>query len=701
MPLLTVFKPFFVSLNHPRSVTRHEQFVLQATVYNYLPQNLTVSVFLKPDPAFKFIKISKNGTENLIDENVEVNLQVGSNQQGVTYFPILASVAGALDLDVSAKSSMAADAVRGQVNVKLEGAPLTFNNPVYVTLNSSTSFVKSLNITFPTGVVPGSKRIRAAVTGDLLGSSLNSLSSLLTIPTGYGDTNLFMFAPNLYMAKYLNVTKQTRTSYYKEAIRGLEEGFQSLLTIKRTDGSFSRGGDGDRTGSVWLTALASRAVHEASVYINVDSTLMSMATSWLIERQNSDGSFKEFSKILDKKAQGSVPALTSLVMLSILENNDHTHEKTCRTTNLCYFRKSMLNATSRALEFLERMVEQDALNDPYTLAVVSYGLAKSGSTKANLVFRKLLALGVREGGFLYWRADSSDEEQLEHPSRWRPVHKQARSADVIITSYAVLTFVTLGRLEEAVPAVTWLTSQRNPLGGFVSTQDTVTGLQALAEFATQSLRPDTSVSVTVDDTMTRTTFTVNQDNSLTLQTRELFESPAKIVINAAGKGNALVEVATSFNIEEELLSQSFDVKVVVLDDEVNKLRMMVCTRLLSQRSAGLVVQEVGIPSGFQPDLTAVDNVAGLVKTEVKGNFLDVYLDEIGKSTLCYTLSMVRVAKVARSQKCYVKTYDYYETGNQATVFYEPQAIKEAGICDVCKGCFPYQICRLTVGDRNI
>lgn len=38
------------------------------------------------------------------------------------------------------------------------------------------------------------------------------------------------------------------------------------------------------------------------------------------------------------------------------------------------------------------------------------------------------------------------------------------------TAYALLAQMALGRLKYAGPIVTWLTSQRDPQGGFVSTQ---------------------------------------------------------------------------------------------------------------------------------------------------------------------------------------------------------------------------------------
>jgi len=53
-------------------------------------------------------------------------------------------------------------------------------------------------------------------------------------------------------------------------------------------------------------------------------------------------------------------------------------------------------------------------------------------------------------------------------------------------------------LADSLPLVRWLLSQRNEEGGFISTQDTVMGLTALAKFATaiRSGTPDINIQVT-------------------------------------------------------------------------------------------------------------------------------------------------------------------------------------------------------------
>lgn len=74
---------------------------------------------------------------------------------------------------------------------------------------------------------------------------------------------------------------------------------------------------------------------------------------------------------------------------------------------------------------------------------------------------------------------------------------------------------------QGLPLVRWLTSQRNSLGGFSSTQDTVIALQGLAAYAQAAYSPDSDVVVSVVNGNDAHNFTVNSMNSIVLQSYEV------------------------------------------------------------------------------------------------------------------------------------------------------------------------------------
>ncbi|CAL1532263.1 unnamed protein product [Lymnaea stagnalis] len=497
------------------------------------------------------------------------------------------------------------------------------------------------------------------------------------------------FAPDLYIAQYLNATGQLTAALNRTIVDALEAGYQRQLTYRRYDGGFSAFGNYDKSGSTWLTAFASRLLLEANDYIYVDTSMLQSSIRWLIDRQNLDGSFNEFGKILDTNTQGSGtgPSLTAFVLLSLLEAK-LVLQKSCGGY-YCYGLYLWEEAIKNAKSNLENLVTSDAIEEQFSLAIVSYALLKAESPAATTAFDKLLTFSKTEGNTLYWQANSSatDDAQAGYDI-WRPPRIQARPIDILITSYAILTFTELGRIDAALPAVRWLTTQRNAQGGFSSSQDTVVGLQALSAYATKSLRPKTKLNIQVTNPDVLAAFKVTKANALSLQIKELSCAPTDFVISAEGNGFALVDIDYSFNVDGDLATPSFTIGTLLSEDRLDTFSLLICTKWLLRQETGMVVQEIGIPSGFKPDLSSLGNVAGLKRTERQGDVVAIYFDKIGSMSLCYSLRMDRESKVAKSQRSYVRTYGYYDPANQSTVFYQPKAIRDASICDVCDGCCP-------------
>ena len=76
---------------------------------------------------------------------------------------------------------------------------------------------------------------------------------------------------------------------------------------------------------------------------------------------------------------------------------------------------------------------------------------------------------------------------------------QPPPADVEMSAYALLSYMIggTGDTKRALPIVRWLTAQRNPAGGFSSTQDTVVGLQALGSFAERAYATNFNMELSV------------------------------------------------------------------------------------------------------------------------------------------------------------------------------------------------------------
>lgn len=101
--------------------------------------------------------------------------------------------------------------------------------------------------------------------------------------------------------------------------------------------------------------------------------------------------------------------------------------------------------------------------------------------------------------------------------------------DIETTSYALLTFLDAGLVDDAIPVVNWLVDQQNSLGGFTSSQDSVVGLYALYKLVLR-LSVNTNVQFEFqyrDQEVNR--MSINQNTAMIVQKMEV--SNTKFLVN--------------------------------------------------------------------------------------------------------------------------------------------------------------------------
>ncbi|KAL1763254.1 murinoglobulin-1, partial [Sigmodon hispidus] len=102
---------------------------------------------------------------------------------------------------------------------------------------------EKLSLKLPPSVVKDSARAHFSVLGDIMSSAINNIQNLLHMPYGCGEQNMVVFAPNIYVLKYLNETQQLTQKIKSKAIGYLIAGYQRELNYKHKDGSHSAFGD--------------------------------------------------------------------------------------------------------------------------------------------------------------------------------------------------------------------------------------------------------------------------------------------------------------------------------------------------------------------------------------------------------------------------------------------------------------------------
>merc|ERR1719336_820036 len=118
--------------------------------------------------------------------------------------------------------------------------------------------------------------------------------------------------------------------------------------------------------------------------------------------------------------------------------------------------------------------------------------------------------------------------------------EQNKARDVEMTAYNVLSLTLKDKLSEALKAIRWLATNRNSRGGFVSTQDTMVALEAIAEYSLKigSEENDLKIEVSVGGIEPSQSFMVNEDNKLVYQKQKIeqLSSSSDVSVKASGNG---------------------------------------------------------------------------------------------------------------------------------------------------------------------
>lgn len=105
-----------------------------------------------------------------------------------------------------------------------------------------------------------------------------------------------------------------------KAKKFLEVGYQRELYYRHKNGAFSSFGVKEKDGSTWLTAYVAKSFRQASVYTQIDESVIKGALEYLSRIQREDGSFNELGDVFEKLDDENV-SLTAFTVLAFMENS--------------------------------------------------------------------------------------------------------------------------------------------------------------------------------------------------------------------------------------------------------------------------------------------------------------------------------------------------------------------------------------------
>ncbi|XP_052778051.1 CD109 antigen-like [Mya arenaria] len=681
---LQVFLPFFVSVQLPFSVIRNEQVVIQANVFNYHSEDIFVIVTLIKNDSFRGLAVSKRGKKRKLKEkcgNLVMCIMAKSGKATPAFFPIVPLEIGDIKLKITADSKMAQDTVVKKLRVEPEGAERSVAYPVFIDLTQKNTFNYSFVLTYPHNVVEGSERMRLTVTGDVMGSTLDNIEKLVRYPTGCGEQNMIKTAPSVFVMGYLTAIDRLDADLKKRAESFIGFGIQRQMNYKHSDWSFSVWG-GSGSGSSWLTSFVLKVFSKGALYTDVDDRVITLPTEYLLSIQNKDGSFPERGLVGSRSMQGGSVGtdkrMTAYVLIALLEAQNAGYNN----IQFSAVQERRLTAgIKKGMKFLERNLKN--ISSDYSLAITTFALGLGESRLASDALKKLMRKAKSVGGniydMLFW------EEKAPVPSKYH-YGPSTTAVSIEMTAYALLALSKAGDKVDGARVNKWLIGQSSPYGGFISTQDTMIGLEALAAFGAILKSQPTDMTIWVSymyDSLQKQKFRITPENALLLQSVDLPTDSSEFNVHALGHSNAIVTVSLFYNIFMDLENQDLRLDVDVVNESVNGFTARSCISWLEDDISGMVVAEIGIPSGFNAFRYGISGHELLMRTEIQEKKVVLYFNQITLEKVCVDIRMVRDTLVASVKPVPCKVYEYYEPSNEMTVFYAPVKAKHSNICDVC------------------
>ncbi|XP_078387506.1 complement C3-like [Cetorhinus maximus] len=687
---LTVQKDFFIDLRLPYSVVRNEQVEIRAILYNYDEDNIQVRV------EFPYKENLCSGAKQTERFRKEVTVP-GKGSVAVPYVIVPLTI-GEIDVEVKASvyDRLVSDGVRKSLLVVPEGKKVDVVRSYELDPKGKQQRFK-INGTVPEDIVPNTDPLSfISVQGDILAQTIENiidgakLKHLIRVPTGCGEQNMASITPVVIVTNFLDKTHQWEKVGMDQrdtALKNIKKGYAQQLGYRKEDGSYAA--FVSRPASTWLTAYVVKVFAMSYSLIAIEPNILCGAAKWLIlNKQQPDGHFKEDAPVIHGEMIGGVQgsesdtSLTAFVLIAMLEAKP-----------ICsIYIESIENSIRKAGEYLDNQIGN--LKRTYAVAITTYALSLMQINNQHILMR------FTSQDKSYW-AEGGNVNSLY---------------TIEATGYALLALVQLRKFEEARGPVKWLSLRSEYGGGYSSTQATMVALQGLANY--QAAVPpiediDLDVVVSISGRQRPIAWRFDSSNQYVAKSARM-SALDKVEVKVNGEGQGTMKVLTSYHAQlskHVKECKKFNLQVTVREvpealrpaEAQNSLLINVCARYLGDSDSSMVIADISMLTGFSPDVQDLELLKNGVERYISRFEVDkalstqgsliIYLDSVSHTEdTCFGFKVHQFFKVGLIQPASVKIYEYYDTVNSCTKFYN--VIEGSGMLNkICQG----DVCRCAEG----
>ncbi|XP_076257908.1 alpha-1-macroglobulin-like isoform X1 [Rhynchophorus ferrugineus] len=646
---ITSFQPFFIEIIAPYSAKKDEHFYLPVNIFNYLDYSFPIRIALKMSGNIQLTNQRSSLTASYClkeSDTITHNYQITGMKVGPAQVTVSVETDNQYPLPCGPEVIVSKrDAMLKTINIEPEGfKEVKTNSALMCTSDQIQDNSTIWNLKIPDGIVTGTNKTFISVNADLLGSTIENLKQLITIPTGCGEQIMASLAPNLYILRYMNATQTLTPMTRQKIIRSFKIGYQRILNYMHKDGSFSAFGYNDPDGSMFLTTFVVKILQQIKMYVYVDQRIIDKAVEWIYSNQLENGCFDAmyhvFHDMGGTDTERSTSALTSYVILSLLEANIEIPKSVLGDAKYC--------------------IRNQGNPDRYSLIISCYAMLQMQWMDEGVRFLEhILAAANKENSMTWWSFNDNGDE--DHTS------------DIEMTSYALLALMrykTSTNLAHARSIVRWLSSKIGPTGAFRSTQDTVVALDALTVYA-EYIHPSTlDININIETAEERHSIALTSADKIKGKKMPLRITEGKLDISISGVGCVLIQLIQTYHSlhvpKSEYFKLAVDVASVSNVDACSVRKISPCVTYNGQNQlSNMAVMEMGLPSGYIADKASLENLINrgnytkIKKFEETENQINLYFTKLDKSEICFSFSIIEQSKLERRKDNTIKMYDYY------------------------------------------
>lgn len=556
------FQPFFVDLDPPKFLTEGDEIYLPTQVRNYTEAKQKVGVTMSKTDWFSF----------LTPELQKIEVPSGDSGNAVFGFKTILAIKGGKQR-VTAIAQKTSDAIEKPVTVRPNGEEIVKTDSKL--FNNSASF----EVDFPANALPRTPKAELKIYPNLFSHVAESVEGLLQRPYGCGEQTISSTYPNLMLLKFIKEDNKLRATAQKY----LQKGYERLLGYQVAEGGFSYWGGKD-SSDVALTAYAIRFLNDAKTFIKVDETVIKKATDYLVNQQQTDGSFTKKYYWESSTDNNRTKLFTSYVARALAMRKDEN--------------KEVLN---KALEYLKK--RNDEIDEPYALAL--YGLASldAGNIEAANKTAQLLAkMAIPEDNAVYWKLETNT-----------PFYGWGTAGRVETTALVVQLLLKTKINQDLVSrGMLFLLKNKDRYGVWYSTQTTINVLDSfLATLSTEKTAETQTLQVLLNgENLQNITVPPDQITPITVDlTNKLDAKTNRVEVKGSSNSPLMSQIVSAHYIDwkdsEASGKNTNQSRQLRLDYKCDKQNAAIMQEVNCSAEAervgfkgyGMLLAEIGIPPG--------------------------------------------------------------------------------------------------------